>query len=160
MPIPPFVVALRRHVGHAPLWLAGVTAVVLRGQPESDLEVLLVQRSDTGEWGPVTGIIEPGEEAHVSAEREVLEEAGVVAEVERLVWVSSGPLEQHPNGDQAQYLDHTFRMRAVGGEPRRDGDETLAARWFSVYEMPPLRASFRSRIICAVADEPECRLGH
>ena len=30
MPIPEFIVDLRRHVGHAPLWLPGCTAVVLR----------------------------------------------------------------------------------------------------------------------------------
>ena len=159
MPIPEFIAEIRALIGHHPLWLPGVTAVVRR-EHEGREQVLLVRRADDGRWTPVTGIVDPGEQPAVAAVREVLEEAGVVAEVERLVWVSSGPVEQHPNGDQAQYLDHTFRMRAVGGEPRRDGDETLAARWFSVYEMPPLRASFRSRIIYAVADEPECRLGH
>ena len=40
MPIREFIVELRRHVGHAPLWLPGVTAVVIRGQ-----QVLLVKRS-------------------------------------------------------------------------------------------------------------------
>ena len=72
MPIPDFVRDLRRHIGTAELWLPGVTAVVRRGD-----DVLLVQRSDTGEWAPVTGIVDPGEDPGVAARREVLEETGV-----------------------------------------------------------------------------------
>jgi len=45
MPIPQFIVDLRAHIGHAPLWLIGVTAVVVRGD-----EVLLVERADNGVW--------------------------------------------------------------------------------------------------------------
>jgi 8-oxo-dGTP pyrophosphatase MutT (NUDIX family) len=55
MPIPQF--DLRAAIGHAPLWLIGVTAVVIR-----DDEVLLIERADNGIWAPVTGIVDPGEE--------------------------------------------------------------------------------------------------
>jgi hypothetical protein len=48
------VLELRKKVGHAPLWLTGVTAVVFRGD-----DVLLVRRADNAEWTPVTGIIDP-----------------------------------------------------------------------------------------------------
>ena len=71
---PDFVLALREKIGHDPLWLTGVTAVVLR-----DRQVLLVRRSDNGEWTPVTGIVDPGEQPAAAAVREVLEEANVVA---------------------------------------------------------------------------------
>ncbi len=57
MPIPDFIVELRRHVGHAPLPLVGVTAVVVR-----DGEMLLGHRSDNGALTPITGIVDPGEE--------------------------------------------------------------------------------------------------
>src|SRR4029453_18535913 len=57
MPIPPFVVELRELVGTHQLWLPGVTAIILR-----DDEVLLTERADNGEWAPVTGILDPGEE--------------------------------------------------------------------------------------------------
>jgi ADP-ribose pyrophosphatase YjhB (NUDIX family) len=56
MPIPEFIVELRRHIGHAPLWLPCVTAVVIRDQ-----HVLLVKRADNQAWTPVTGIVEPVE---------------------------------------------------------------------------------------------------
>ena len=52
VPIPDFIVSLRRQVGQAQLWLPGVTAVVRRSD-----EILLVRRADNGEWTPVTGIV-------------------------------------------------------------------------------------------------------
>jgi 8-oxo-dGTP pyrophosphatase MutT (NUDIX family) len=82
MAIPDFVLALREKIGHAPLWLSGATAVVLRGN-----EVLLVRRSDTGAWTPVTGIIDPGEQPAAAAVRETLEEADVVVTADSLAWI-------------------------------------------------------------------------
>lgn len=35
-PIPDFMVELRRAVGHAPLWLTGVTAVTIRDRNPAD----------------------------------------------------------------------------------------------------------------------------
>ena len=75
-PIPDFVVAIREKIGHDPLWLPGVTAVVRRGD-----QVLLVERADNGRWTPITGIPEPGEEPAVAAAREALEEAGLPPEL-------------------------------------------------------------------------------
>ena len=108
MTVPDYVLALRHHVGHAPLWLPGVTAVGLR-----DDEVLLVRRSDDLTWTPVTGIVDPGEQPAVAASREVTEESGVHVEVERLAWVNATSLVVHVNGDQAYYLDHLFRCSYV-----------------------------------------------
>ena len=90
--------------------------------------MLLVRRSDNGAWTPVTGIVDPGEDPHVTAVREVEEEACVVAEVERLVWVSASGVVTHVNGDLGQYLDHTFRCRWVSGEPRPGDDESTDAQ--------------------------------
>lgn len=165
MPIPPFVALLRRKIGHDLLWLPGITAVVLRDRApassdgQSSREVLLIKRSDTGAWTPVTGITDPGEQPHVTAEREVLEEASVVAQVERLVWVSSGQPVVHQNGDHAQYLDHTFRCRWVSGEPAPGDDEATEAGWFALDALPEMSARATERITCAVENPPEVRLG-
>ncbi|MEO5745993.1 MAG: NUDIX domain-containing protein [Terracoccus sp.] len=179
MPIPPFVAVLRRKIGHDLLWMPGITAVVLRERPgragqtskatdagvsgatdeNGLLEVLLIKRSDTGAWTPVTGITDPGEQPHLTAEREVLEEASVVARVERLVWVSSGRPMVHQNGDHAQYLDHTFRCRWVSGEPAPGDDEASEAAWFPLDALPAMSARSTDRIHCAVANDPEVRLG-
>jgi 8-oxo-dGTP pyrophosphatase MutT (NUDIX family) len=156
MPVPEFILTLRESIGHAPLWLSGVTAVVARGE-ESEREVLLVKRSDNGAWTPVTGIVDPGEQPAIAAVREVLEEAGVVVEAVRLAWVHSIPLISYPNGDQAAYLDLTFRMRYVSGEPFAADDENLEARWFSLNALPELSDDMRTRIRYALDDELPAR---
>jgi len=160
MPIPPYVVHLRTMVGRELLWMPGVTAVVLRdGDGTGVPEVLLVKRADNGAWTPVTGIVDPGEDPHVTAVREVLEEASVVAEVERLVWVWATGVVDHHNGDRAQYLDHTFRCRWVSGEPRPGDDESTDAGWFPVDGLPEMTQSFVDRIACAVDNPRDVRLG-
>ena len=141
MPIPEFIVELRRHVGHAPLWLIGITAVVIR-----DGQVLLVQRSDNQAWTPVTGIVEPGENPADCAVREVLEETGIDAIARRLAWVHVTRPIVHANGDHAQYLDHVFRMDWTEGEPFAADDESLEARWFDLSEMPSMSDYMARRI--------------
>jgi len=141
MPIPEFIVELRRHIGHAPVWLPAVSAVVIRDQ-----QVLLVQRSDNQAWTPVTGIVEPGENPADCAVREVFEEAGIHVVPRRLAWVHVSDPMVHANGDHAQYLDHVFRMDWVEGEPFAADDESLDARWFDLAEMPSMSADMRLRI--------------
>ena len=158
MPIPPYVAHLRSMIGTELMWMPGVTAVVLREGAQGQ-EVLLVRRSDNGEWTPVTGIVDPGEDPHVTAVREVLEEACVEAEVERLVWVSASGLVTHVNGDLAQYLDHTFRCRWVSGDPRPGDDESTDAGWFGLEALPEMRQVHHDRIRCAVDNPSDVRLG-
>ena len=124
MPIPAFILEIRELIGHRPLWLPGVTAVVRR-----DDELLLVQRSDNGAWTPVTGIPEPGEEPAAAAVREVLEETGVTARVDRLAstWVH-GPIT-HANGDLATYLDLTFACTWLDGDAHVADDESRDVAW-------------------------------
>lgn len=152
MPIPDFVRELRRHVGTASLWLPGVTAVVQRGD-----EVLLVQRSDTGAWSPVTGIVDPGEQPGVAARREVLEETGVHVSVDRLVAVQALPPTTHVNGDQATYLDLTFSCTYLSGEAHVADDESLDVGWFRLDALPPVKESVRARMDAALAGDPVTR---
>jgi len=152
VPIPDFVAELRRHVGHAPLWLPGVTAVVRR-----DDEVLLVRRADNGDWTPITGIVEPGEQPAIAAVREVREETGVDVEVERLSWVSVSPPVVHVNGDQAQYLDHCFLCTYVDGEAHVADDESQDVAWFPVDALPQMRPEFGDRIHQALANHRTTR---
>ncbi len=158
MPTPPFILALRERVGTTMLWLSGATAVVVR-EGASGEEVLLVRRSDSGAWSPVCGIVDPGEEPHLAALREVAEEAGVVAEIERLVWMSVTDVITYDNGDQTQYIDHTFRCRWVSGEPHPADGEASEARFFPTSALPPMPQDFTQRVAVALANEPETRLG-
>ena len=152
MPTPDFILELREQIGHAPLWLSGVTAVVIR-----DDEVLLVRRSDNGAWTPVTGIIDPGEEPAVAATREVAEEAGCVVTPQRLVSVGVTPPVTYPNGDVSQYLDLTFRMTWVSGEPTISDDENSECGWFRLDDLPTMSDEMNRRITAAVDNQPEAR---
>jgi 8-oxo-dGTP pyrophosphatase MutT (NUDIX family) len=152
MATPDFVLALREKIGHAPLWLSGITAVVTNGD-----NVLMVRRSDNAAWTPVTGIIDPGEQPAVAAAREVLEEAAVVAVAERLCWVHTLPMLTYENGDQSEYLDLTFRMRYVSGDPYPADGENTEARWFSRAELPDMSEDMRTRIRYALDDVEPAR---
>ncbi|SPM38832.1 ADP-ribose pyrophosphatase YjhB, NUDIX family, partial [Mycobacterium numidiamassiliense] len=148
VPIPEFIVELRRAVGHAPLWLAGITAVTVR-----DRKVLLVKRSDNGAWTAVTGILEPGENPADGAAREVLEETGVSARATKLAWVHVTKPTVHANGDQAQYLNHVFRMEWLSGEPFAADDESTEAAWFDLDQLPPMTENMHRRITLSVSDD-------
>ncbi len=148
MPTPDFVLDLRRMIGTHPLALAGVTAVVFRGDT-----VLLGRRSDNGALTPITGIVDPGEEPADAAVRETLEEAGVVCRVERLAWVHQIPRIVYGNGDQADYLDLTFRCAWVSGEPYPADGEMTEVGWYGLDELPELDRDMLRRIAHAVAED-------
>ncbi|OZD09134.1 NUDIX hydrolase [Rhodococcus sp. 06-235-1A] len=151
MPIPEFVRALRSVVGTSPLWLSGVSAVVL----DDDRRVLLTLRADNNTWAVVSGILEPGEEPAPAALREIGEETGVDASIVRLTSVDVTEPITYPNGDVAQYLDITFLARYVGGTPHAADDENLDVAWFALDSLPQnLTATSRLRIEKAIADEP------
>ena len=152
MPIPEFVVELRKHVGDAVLWLPAVTAVIRR-----DDQLLLVRRSDNGSWSPVTGIMDPGEEPADSAAREALEETGVEIRVDRLAAVSSGIAVTHVNGDRAIYLDIAFACSWVSGDPYVADDESVEVRWWPIDGLPDLKPMLLERIDAALSDETSAR---
>jgi len=132
MPTPQFVLDLRASIGHRPLPLPSVTAVVV-----DDAErVLLVKRADNGRWALVTGCLEPGEQPAAGAAREVEEETGVLVAAERIVSVSALPLTACPNGDEVYWLDVTFRCRVVGGEARVNDDESVDVGWYPLGDLP------------------------
>ena len=152
MATPDFVLELRRHIGTAPLWMSGVTAVILT--PDHD-QVLLVRRADNGAWTPITGIIDPGEEPAAAGVREAREEADVVVRPLRLVDVRTLPMITYANGDQAQYLDLCFLMEYVSGEPRPADGENTAAQFFRLEALPEINARFREQIARALSDQKE-----
>ncbi|MEV6247777.1 NUDIX domain-containing protein [Streptomyces sp. NPDC051742] len=151
MATPDFIQALRATAGHQLLFLPGVSAVVF----DDEGRVLLGRRADTGRWAIVGGIVEPGEQPADCAVREVYEETAVRCEVERIVLVEtlSKPVV-YPNGDECQFMDVTFRCRAVGGEARVNDDESTDVRWFDVDDLPDMKRFSYLRIEKALADEP------
>ena len=156
MPVPPFILQLRRRLGHERLFLTGVTAVVVRdGGPVR--EVLYGRRSDNGLWALPSGIVEPGEQAAATVVREVHEELGVMVEPERLALVTTDPPITYPNGDVCQFVSLTFRCRYVGGEAAVGDDESLEVAWRPADDPPAdLDALQRRRLAVALAGDSAC----
>ena len=105
----------------------GCGAVVIR-----DGKALLIQRGinpNRGAWQIPGGYVEADEEIIDAVEREVLEEAGIVARVSDVIGV------RHALGAPAANIYVVFRLDLVSGEPRHDGDETLDAGFFGMDEI-------------------------
>jgi 8-oxo-dGTP pyrophosphatase MutT (NUDIX family) len=151
MATPEFIRTIRESAGHQLLYLPGVSAVVFDGEGR----VLLGKRADTGRWTIIGGIPEPGEQPAAAAVREVEEETAVECVAERVVLVQALPDPvTYPSGDICQFMDITFRCRAVGGEARVNDEESLDVGWFSLDALPSLEEFAVSRIKLAKGDGP------
>jgi 8-oxo-dGTP pyrophosphatase MutT (NUDIX family) len=102
----------------------------------------------------IGGIPEPGEQPADCAVREVHEETAVHCVPERVVLVQALQPVTYDNGDVCQYMDITFRCKAVGGEARVNDDESLEVGWFAVDALPDLHDFALFRIKQALTEEP------
>ncbi len=148
MSTPEFVLTLREKIGHAPLPLVGVTAVVFK-----DEKVLLGRRSDNGAWQCVSGIVDPGEEPADAAVRECAEEAGIVVRATRLALVQQVPRITYANGDQVDYLDLVFRCDWVSGEPHPADGELTEVGWYGLGELVEVEQEHVRKIALAIAED-------
>lgn len=131
MPTPEFITSLREKIGSELLWLSGATAVIQRDSGD----ILLVRRSDNGNWTPVTGIVDPGENPALTCLREAQEEANVEIEVVAFAQLKADPPQQFTNGDRCQFLDHTFYCRYISGEARVNDEESSQVCWVPVEQL-------------------------
>ncbi len=135
MPIPPFLAELRKRIGHAPVLLPGVSAVVRNDAGQ----ILCLLRSDTHQWSLPSGICEPGEEPAQTIVRELFEEAGVVVRPIRVLGVYGGTHVEYANGDVADYVSIMFECRWLAGTPEPRDGEALEVRFFRPDELPAIR---------------------
>ena len=149
---------IRSLVGHELILCPGVTAVVVR-EDDGERQVLLVQRSDNGEWTLICGALEPDEDPDVGVAREVLEETCISVAVERVLWIQTLPQATYPNGDRVQYFDTAFLCRPVGGEAAVGDDESQTVAWYGEDALPPLSKRFRDTIDLALNPAAPLRFG-
>ena len=153
MPIPEFVVEIRKMIGHHEMWLPGVTAVVTRGQ-----EILLVRRADNGQWTPITGIPEPGEEPGQAIAREALEETGVEVDGrpagldQRRI-----PVSCTPTATGRRTSTSPSPAPTSSGEAHVADDESIDVRWFPVDALPEMAPAMLQRIADALSGEQAAR---
>lgn len=106
-------------------------------------KILLIQRSDDGTWCPPGGKLEPGEIAADAARREVLEEVG---------YQYDGPLT--PYSAANDYL--TYRADIGTQFEPTINDESLAAGWFDINDMPkPLHPPFAEVMTAPALNETQ-----
>ena len=138
-----YVGRLRAAVGHEPLWLTSVTAVVV---DPARTATLLVTRPATGLGAPVAVVLGPGEEPAHAAVAAVSRETGLTATPHRLAWVHATRELTYPNGDRAQYVNLVFLMEA-SGEPG------AGARWCAFDSLPDdMGQDHVERITAALAE--------
>lgn len=153
MSTPPFVLELRKHIGHDLLWLMGANVFVHRQGP-SGTEVLLARRADNGEWSLISGIVDPGENPAHTAVREAMEEAGIEIEIERMLWMVVMEPMRYDNGDQCQFLDHGFSARLVSGDPRPVDGEATEVAWWPVDDLPTPHYEHLEALVRIGVDNP------
>jgi len=113
-------------------------------------EVLLIRRSDNGNWALPGGAVDLGESLTQAAVRETREETGVDCEITGLSGIYTDPghvLLYTSNGEVRQEFSIVLTARATGGQPT-PSSETSVVQWVArgdiePYEMDP---SMRLRV--------------
>jgi 8-oxo-dGTP pyrophosphatase MutT (NUDIX family) len=113
-------------------------------------EILLIRRSDNGNWALPGGAIDLGESVAQAAVRETREETGIDCEVTGLVGIYSDPkhiILYTSNGEARQEFSIVLTARPLGGQPT-PGDESTEVRWVPSAEAQSytMDRAMRSRI--------------
>jgi len=109
-------------------------------------EVLLVRRlydPERGRWSLPAGFIDAGEDPRRAAERECLEETGLVVEVTGLLDVIYG--QDHPRGANIVII---YKADILSGV-LQPGDDVDGAAFFARSNLPPLAFSATRHILGA-----------
>jgi 8-oxo-dGTP pyrophosphatase MutT (NUDIX family) len=112
--------------------------------------ILLIRRTDNGNWALPGGAVDLGESVPQAGVRETREETGVDCEITGLTGIYSDPghvLLYTSNGEVRQEFSIVLTARPTGGEPT-PSDESSQVRWVSLgeaagYRMDP---SMRLRV--------------
>jgi 8-oxo-dGTP diphosphatase len=110
-----------------------------------DGRVLLARRSNEPHWGKWTlpgGFMDANEDPIRTAERECLEETGLLVQVHELLQVLTG--REHPRGADILLA---YRVEIVGGELAA-GDDASEVEFFPINALPPLAFESTRKILC------------
>ena len=97
--------------------------------------ILLVRRVDDGRWGLIAGWVDSNESPEQTVRREVAEEVGLVARVDRLVGVFSRP--PGVDGNPHSVVSVVYLCDVVGGEVRAQPHEVAEIAWRNVDDVEP-----------------------
>lgn len=113
-------------------------------------EILLIRRTDNGNWAVPGGGMDAGESITDTAVREALEETGINCEITGLVGIYTNPrhvIQYTSNNEVRQEFSIVFTARPIGGE-LRPSHESAEPQWVAPTLAPRLQmhASMRQRI--------------
>ncbi|MER7209853.1 NUDIX domain-containing protein [Streptosporangium sp. NPDC000239] len=94
-------------------------------------DILMIRRTDNGNWAVPGGAIDLGESLPQAAVRETLEETGVTCEITGLVGTYTDPrhvILYTSDGEARQEFSIVLTARPVDGEPT-PSDESREVRW-------------------------------
>jgi 8-oxo-dGTP pyrophosphatase MutT (NUDIX family) len=98
--------------------------------------ILMIRRTDNGNWALPGGAIDLGESVVQAAVRETLEETGIECEVMGIVGIYSDPrhvILYTSNGEVRQEFSIVLTARALGGRPT-PSSESSEVRWVPAAE--------------------------
>jgi ADP-ribose pyrophosphatase YjhB (NUDIX family) len=110
-----------------------VNVVVANGEDS----ILLIRRTDNGNWAVPGGAVDLGESVAQAAVRETLEESGIECEITGIVGIYSDPrhvILYTSNGEVRQEFSIVLTARALSGQPT-PSSESSEVRWVPVSEV-------------------------
>ena len=112
--------------------------------------ILLIRRTDNGNWAVPGGGMDLGESIIDTAVRETREETGITCQITGLVGIYTNPrhvILYTSNGEVRQEFSIVFAARPVSGE-LRPSSESAEPQWVSPAAVPclPMHPSMRQRI--------------
>ena len=111
-----------------------VNVVVVNGEGS----ILLIRRTDNGNWAVPGGAVDLGESVAQAAVRETLEESGIECEITGIVGIYSDPrhvILYTSNGEVRQEFSIVLTARALSAQPT-PSSESSEVRWVPVSEVP------------------------
>ena len=126
-------------------------------------EILMIRRTDNGNWAVPGGGMDLGESITGAAVRETQEETGITREITGLIGIYTNPRQvilNTSNGEVRQEFSIVFTARPVAGE-LRPSSESSEPQWVSPAAIPdlPMHPSMRQRIQHYLDKQPEPYLG-
>jgi 8-oxo-dGTP pyrophosphatase MutT (NUDIX family) len=126
-------------------------------------QILLIRRTDNGNWAVPGGGMDLGESIIQAAIRETFEETGITCKITGLVGIYTSPrhvIRYTSNGEVRQEFSIVFTARPIGGK-LRPSSESAEPQWVSPGLIPGLQMhpSMRQRIQHYLDKRPEPYLG-